>query len=77
MGTYLGIVFEVRRKLNVVKYAEEIEVTSHFANYFRLQESGSIYFFDKNTWTRLLSACVKLYKDVLMLENFAIMNYCV
>ena len=31
---------------------------------------------DKETWTRLLSACVKFYKDVLMLENFAIMNYC-
>lgn len=31
---------------------------------------------DKNTWTRLLMACVKFYKDVLLLENFAIMNYC-
>lgn len=31
---------------------------------------------DKNTWTRLLKACVKFYKDVLLLENFAIMNYC-
>ena len=27
-------------------------------------------------WSRLLSACVRFYKDVLMLENFAIMNYC-
>lgn len=31
---------------------------------------------DKNTWTRLLMACVRFYKDVLLLENFAIMNYC-
>ncbi len=27
---------------------------------------------DANTWTRLLTACVKLYRDVLMMENFAI-----
>lgn len=31
---------------------------------------------DKNAWTRLLMACVKFYKDVLLMENFAIMNYC-
>jgi SPX domain protein involved in polyphosphate accumulation len=31
---------------------------------------------DKKTWTRLLMACVKFYKDILLLENFAIMNYC-
>ena len=31
---------------------------------------------DDNAWTRLLMACVKFYKDVLLLENFAIMNYC-
>jgi len=31
---------------------------------------------DRNSWTRLLMACVKFYKDVLLLENFAIMNYC-
>lgn len=30
----------------------------------------------KSTMTRLLTACVKFYKDVLLLENFAIMNYC-
>jgi len=28
-----------------------------------------------NNWTFLLSACVAFYKDVLMLENFAITNY--
>jgi len=32
--------------------------------------------YDKNTWSRLLTACVKFYRDVLMMENFAIMNYC-
>jgi len=31
---------------------------------------------DKDKWTRLLQACVKFYKDVLLLENFAIMAYC-
>ena len=31
---------------------------------------------EKNTWTRLLMACVKFYKDVLLIENYAIMNYC-
>ena len=31
---------------------------------------------DKKTWTRLLMACVAYYKDILLLENFAIMNYC-
>lgn len=39
-----------------------------------LQNEGVIH--DKNTWTRLLCACVKFYKDALLLENFAIMNYC-
>ena len=32
--------------------------------------------FDRSSMTRLLAACVKFYKDVLLLENFAIMNYC-
>jgi SPX domain protein involved in polyphosphate accumulation len=27
-------------------------------------------------WSRLLTACVRFYREVLMLENFAIMNYC-
>jgi SPX domain protein involved in polyphosphate accumulation len=44
------------------------------AGYLKLQEDGKKY--DKNTWSRLLRACVKFYKDVLLLENFAIMNYC-
>jgi len=39
-----------------------------------LKEEGVIH--DKNTWTRLLCACVKFYKDVLLLENYAIMNFC-
>lgn len=43
-------------------------------SYEMLQETGVLH--DKYTWTRLLSACVKFYKDVLLLENFAIMNYC-
>lgn len=43
-------------------------------SYQMLQEKEVVH--DKYTWTRLLSACVKFYKDVLLLENFAIMNYC-
>lgn len=31
---------------------------------------------DKNTWTRLLMACVRFYKDALLLENYAIMHFC-
>ena len=33
-------------------------------------------FFDRCTWIRVLKACAYFYKDVLLLENFAIMNYC-
>jgi SPX domain protein involved in polyphosphate accumulation len=43
-------------------------------SYLMLQEKTVTH--DKNTWTRLLMACVRFYKDVLLLENFAIMNYC-
>lgn len=43
-------------------------------SYGMLQEVTVIH--EKNTWTRLLAACVRFYKDVLLLENFAIMNYC-
>ena len=39
-----------------------------------LKDEGIIH--DKNAWTRLLMGCVKFYKDVLLIENFAIMNYC-
>lgn len=31
---------------------------------------------DGNPGKRLMAACVKLYKDLLLLEHFAIMNYC-
>lgn len=31
---------------------------------------------DKNTWTRLLTACVRFYRDVLLLENYSIMHFC-
>lgn len=33
-------------------------------------------FDDTNAWTRLMASCVRFYKDVLLLENYAIMNYC-
>ena len=42
---------------------------------FRMLENEDVVQ-EKNTWTRLLMACVKFYKDVLLIENYAIMNYC-
>jgi SPX domain protein involved in polyphosphate accumulation len=42
--------------------------------YNQLKQNSSKY--DKNACSRLLKACVNLYKDVLQLENFAITNYC-
>ena len=42
--------------------------------YLILQDTSVLH--DDHAWTRLLMACVKFYKDVLLLENFAIMNYC-
>ena len=39
-----------------------------------LRDDDQLY--DKEAWTRLLSSCVRFYKDILLLENFAIMNYC-
>jgi SPX domain protein involved in polyphosphate accumulation len=32
--------------------------------------------YDENSCNRLLMACVKFYKDQVLLEKFAIMNYC-
>lgn len=43
-------------------------------SYLILKENTLQY--DSNAWARLLNACVKFYKDVLLLENFAIMSYC-
>jgi SPX domain protein involved in polyphosphate accumulation len=34
------------------------------------------YHQDHAAWTRMLAACIRFYKDVLFLENYAIMNYC-
>jgi len=45
-----------------------------WSGYNMLKEEDKKY--DKETWTRFLVACLKFYKDVLLLENFAIMSYC-
>jgi SPX domain protein involved in polyphosphate accumulation len=42
--------------------------------FIMLQDHTALH--DDGAWSRLLMACVKFYKDVLLLENFAIMNYC-
>ena len=51
-----------------------ISISPIFTFLYSRQNNPSAY--DKNTWSRLLTACVKFYRDVLMMENFAIMNYC-
>jgi SPX domain protein involved in polyphosphate accumulation len=37
---------------------------------------GSMTQYDSRSWTRLMIACMSFYKDCLLLENFALMNYC-
>lgn len=68
---------ELKKVTNFFSSAEEIFHIRHSRvndGFILLQDKNMKH--DKNTWSRLLMACVKLYKDVLLLENFAIMNYC-
>ena len=41
----------------------------------RSKKDGGVEY-DNDAWSRVLVTCVRFYKDVLLLENFAIMNYC-
>jgi SPX domain protein involved in polyphosphate accumulation len=69
--------YELKKSSNFFMLAEQeykIRWDRICESYHMVREGGSIH--DKNTWSRLLTACVKFYKDVLLLENFAIMNYC-
>lgn len=45
-----------------------------YCGYLKLKNEGQKY--DKSTWSRLVRACINLYRDVLQLEHFAITNYC-
>jgi SPX domain protein involved in polyphosphate accumulation len=68
---------ELKKTSNHFACAEQLCKIRHQ----RVQEAFTILrdqsvIHDKKTWTRLLMACVKFYKDILLLENFAIMNYC-
>ncbi len=68
---------ELKKSCDFFRRAEQeykIRWERIWESYQMLQDTNVI--FDKNTWARLLNACVKFYKDVLLLENFAIMNYC-
>ena len=68
---------ELKKSSDFFESSEKLYRIRHervLGGYLKLQEDGKKY--DKNTWSRLLRACVKFYKDVLLLENFAIMNYC-
>ena len=40
--------------------------------YITLKENE---YHDRFSWSRLLRSCINLYRDILLLENFAIMNY--
>ncbi len=40
---------------------------------YRMLKVGGVVH-DKNTWTRLLMACFNFYRDLLLLEHFAIMS---
>lgn len=31
---------------------------------------------EDDAWIKMRRACISLYKDLLLLENFAVMNYC-
>ena len=68
---------EIKKTSIFYSSAEELfrirhrRVCSAFA---MLQANPLAHPHDTNTWTRLLTACVKLYRDVLMMENFAISN---
>ena len=37
---------------------------------------GNAIQYDERAWTRLMAACMNFYRDCLLLENFALMNYC-
>lgn len=68
---------ELRKTSDFFKHCQQeyaIRWARIWDSYVMLQEVNVIH--EKNTWTRLLAACVRFYKDVLLLENFAIMNYC-
>ena len=68
---------ELRKSSQFFKNAEieyKIRWERIWEGYLMLKDTSVLH--DQNSWARLLAACVKFYKDVLLLENFAIMNYC-
>jgi SPX domain protein involved in polyphosphate accumulation len=73
------LMFELKKTAEFFSTAEElykIRLKRVLESYQLLKENESSIRFDRTAWTRLLQACVKFYKDILLLENFAIMNYC-
>ena len=54
-----------------IQYMNRLERISF--GYHKLKVDGNKY--DKKAWSRLLWSCVKLYRDSLLLEHFAITNY--
>ncbi len=72
---------ELRKTADFFSNAEQSYKIRHkrITDSFTILNNTSNHFSDNNfkdTWTRLMQSCVKFYKDVLLLENFAIMNYC-
>lgn len=68
---------ELMKTCNFFSSAEQLFRIRYLrvSNSFMMLKDRSVIY-DKNSWQRLLAACVKFYKDVLLLENFAILNYC-
>ncbi len=74
---FLALSNEVRKTSDFFESSENLYKIRYerVANgYTKLLIDGKKY--DKNMWSRLLRAVVRFYKEVLLLENFAIMNYC-
>lgn len=61
------------RKTNVTKAFNMVNGYRKLLGTEKAKVSGMC---DSGSWGRLLSSCVQFYKDVLLVENFAIMNYC-
>jgi len=60
-----------------IRFERITEGYAMFQKFYLKSESSSISPEHKRqAWLRLLHACFNFYKDVLSLENYAVMNYC-
>jgi SPX domain protein involved in polyphosphate accumulation len=71
--------FELKKASKFFSSSEEIYKIRYkrlTESYEMLRKNESVCRFGLEAWTQLLNSCAKFYRDVLLLENFAIMNYC-